>query len=554
MPQPDFLKFARYYSQQSWPIFPCRVKDKVPAVRWADEATTDYAKIERWWTNTPEANIGMVTGAKSGLVVLDVDKGHGGMESLMALQVEHGRLPDTWETITGGGGRHILFKHPGVPIHNSAGKLGPGLDIRGDGGYIVVPPSIHPSGNVYTFDDTCKPGKCELAAMPNWLVNLLKETAAPAASQNGAKVEKKFAPGTRNQSLTSLAGTFRRRGMDEDEIFTALMAVNVKRCDPPLTEKEVRAIAASVKRYIPAPEPVVQPEEPQATPQAPQGRRPLMNAFDGAYAFIDLLGRLDGRVVQTWIPPIDNTVGGNERQTLTVLAARPSMGKSTLAWQIARNCAANGLKVVYFSLEMSTASLWAKASCGAVGISWTDMKAGRCSDTDIRRVSDKAEELAQIYGENLLVDDSTNSTTTILDTLYKHRPDVFIVDHLRLVTDKEESEVQRLGIITQRLKDYAKDLNCAGVCLAQLNRQVEGRAEHRPTLSDLRDSGQIEENADLVLMMYRPDYYQPTSEPTEYSLTELLVAKYRDGAARSQINLAFDKRHQFFAATKELSV
>jgi hypothetical protein len=109
-------------------------------------ATTDVNLIQTWWKLWPEANVAIVTGAFSGLLVLDVDPRHGGEESLEELEAKHGRIPDTMETITGGGGRHILFAHPGGVVGNKVGLV-PGLDVRGDGGYIVAPPSLHMSGN-----------------------------------------------------------------------------------------------------------------------------------------------------------------------------------------------------------------------------------------------------------------------------------------------------------------------------------------------------------------------------------------------------------------------
>jgi hypothetical protein len=99
----------------------------------------------------PDTGIAVRTGAESGLVVLDVDPQHGGDDTLAELLAAHGVLPITVECFTGGGGRHIYFRHPGGEVRNSAGKVGPGLDIRGDGGYVVAPPSPHPSGRRYEW-------------------------------------------------------------------------------------------------------------------------------------------------------------------------------------------------------------------------------------------------------------------------------------------------------------------------------------------------------------------------------------------------------------------
>src|SRR3972149_3715831 len=150
----SLLEVALYYASIGWQVFPLQPRSKEPFSKeilnlhgdgGLKVATSDREVIGDWWARWPSANIGIACGVKSGLIVLDVDSAHGGNESILALIAEHGHFPNTPETMTGGGGRHICFSYPGVEIHNSAGKLGPGLDIRGDGGYIVAPTSIHPN-------------------------------------------------------------------------------------------------------------------------------------------------------------------------------------------------------------------------------------------------------------------------------------------------------------------------------------------------------------------------------------------------------------------------
>jgi hypothetical protein len=545
----DLLQSALWYAGRGWRVFPCKPKDKLPACKWADAATTDPAKIKALWAATPGANIGLVCGRDSGLVALDVDAGHGGVESLMQLLVNYGQLPATVESLTGGGGRHILFTHPGIEIRNSASKIGPGLDIRGDGGYIVVPPSIHPSGRAYAWEETARPDHVELKAMPEWLLRLLAEPVAVA--QAGQQITGMIAPpvgdkigsGQRNQTLASLAGTMRRRGMDADAIYAGLWSENTRHCEPPLSADEVMSIAKSFGRYIPANPPRIQAAAPVAQPRDP------MNAYEVAAVFLDLLDHLDGRSIKVGIPNFDRSTGGLERQTLAVLAARPSMGKSTLAWEWARNVAAGstGLRSYFFSLEMSAAALWAKAACGACGIRWRDVRNLEASPAQIAQITDKTAELMDLYGDRLLVDDKSNTSATILAGIERHRPDLVVVDHLRLVADKTDSEVKRLGDITQVFKDAAKSYNCAFVCLAQLNREVEHQDNKRPQLKDLRDSGQIEENADVVFMMHRDDYYEAGNPGYRPNFkTEILIRKFRDDVLNQQVNLKFDPRHQWF--------
>jgi KaiC/GvpD/RAD55 family RecA-like ATPase len=537
-----YLDAALFYASKGWQVFPCKYKDKLPALKWRDEATTDKAKITAWFTQVTQFNIGIMTGKESGIVVLDVDKGHDGDESLFDLIAQNEAIPDTPESLTGGGGRHIIFAHPGFEIRNSASKLGPGLDIRGDGGYIVAPPSIHPSGKPYMWEVSSKPSIVPLAPMPEWLIRKLQDNSPAKETVAAGTIPGKIQAGSRNQTLASLAGSMRRRGMDSESIFAALQVENNKNCNPPLSEDEVLTIAKSYDRY--------QPTTPPAFESTETEYHEPKNAFEIHVEFMNLLDHLEGRSIHTWIPAIDKCLGGFERQTLTILAARPSMGKSTLAWQIARNIAANHQKAYFYSLEMSSTSLWAKSACGALGIRWRDVRNGEITTSQRDSIIWKSAELLELYGDNLLVDDYVNTSNTIYAGVARYKPDLIIVDHVRLVADRDEREDKRLGSITKILKDIAKEYNCAVLCLAQLNRKTEDREEKRPQLADLRDSGQIEENADVVLMMYREDYYETDKKPTK-SPTEILVRKFRDDVLAQKIDLTFNTENQWFESGKE---
>ena len=145
--------------------------------RGLHDASKDSAIIDRWWTQWPESNVGIVTGETSGFFVLDID-GEEGEQSLESLLADGREFPPTLSAATGGGGRHILFRHPGgVKIKNSTSKLGIGIDIRGDGGYIVAPPSIHASGNFYQWFESTG----DIADAPQWLLDLVIESPKPPA-------------------------------------------------------------------------------------------------------------------------------------------------------------------------------------------------------------------------------------------------------------------------------------------------------------------------------------------------------------------------------------
>jgi len=509
-------------------------------VRWMDEATTDPLMIAGWWDTQPDANIGLKAGKTSGVVVLDVDPAHGGEASLRALAAAHGELPLTPMSNTGGGGRHYLFAHPGVEIRNSAGRLGPGLDIRGDGGYIVVPPSLHPSGKRYAWDAAALPSKTDLALMPEWMIQeLTRPETQPKGQPQGDAV---FVSGGRNTALTSLAGTMRRRGMGETAILNALLAENDTRCFPPLEANEVETIAFSVARYEPtAP---VQVEQPSAMP---------VSAVDG---LLNLIGSLNNPTsfIATGITNLDKQLGGIAKANLTIIAARPSVGKTTFCWQIARNVAASGHRVLFFSLEMAGLALWRKAAFGIAEVSYAEFMNGEVPRGTLERLQqDIIPELIDAYNHDLFIyDQGRTSSEIIRQIVADYKPELVIVDHLAKVIDSHESEVKRLGLITTSMQNLAKSADCGMIVIHHLNRAVEHRDKKEPQLSDLRDSGNVEQDADVVIMPYRPDYYDIHEQKIRYSETHFLVRKNREGEAGQRIGLVYDMKRQWFYRKDEL--
>jgi len=256
------LTAALAYARRGWPVLPlhtpngqsssCR-KPYCPHVgkhprtlQGVKDATTDAVTIQTWWTKWPDANIGVATGSVSGVVVVDVDPRHGGLETLQHLEEQHGALPTGPVVHSGGDGYHYYFLAPDFRVRSKSG-LADGIDVRGDGTYIVAPPSRHASGKIYQFADGLRPDLVSLPRLPDWLRNLI---AAPS-QENGHSKEKHahIREGSRNSHLTSLAGIMRQRGMGEDAMFAALKIENQKRCAPPLPDTEVAGIAASVARY-----------------------------------------------------------------------------------------------------------------------------------------------------------------------------------------------------------------------------------------------------------------------------------------------------------------
>jgi len=217
---------------------------------WKD-ATDDLEAISGWFAENPDANIGVATGEVSGLVVLDIDPKNDGDRALEQLQDEHGMLPQTWTVDSGGGGIHFYFRYPKFDLPTSHGKLGPGVDVQSDGALVVAPHSLHASGKRYSFRKGLDPKSVELAALPEWLIDLLKDDAqhGPTPVQdwrdlvaNGVK------EGERNHTIARLTGHLLRKDVDPLIVLDLLQAWNKSRCRPPLPDSEVHSTINSIAR------------------------------------------------------------------------------------------------------------------------------------------------------------------------------------------------------------------------------------------------------------------------------------------------------------------
>lgn len=211
------------------------------------DATVAEALIREWYEAEPDCGWAIATGRESGLVGLDVDPRAGGDESLRDLEARYGPLPRTPIVLTGGGGNHYYFRHPGGHISNSSGKLGPGLDLKADGGYLVCPPSVHQMKRAYRWDVAARFDEVDLADPPDWLIASQRESSGYTVYTGAAPLPEHILEGEgRDNGLTSLAGSMRNRGASEAAIFAALRVDNDERCIPPLSERDLRRIAHSI--------------------------------------------------------------------------------------------------------------------------------------------------------------------------------------------------------------------------------------------------------------------------------------------------------------------
>lgn len=237
------------YIKRGLAVFPLEEKGKRPKTRNGfKDATTDAAQVKAWWQQWPNANIGIATGKRSGGIFvidldIDEDKGIDGYHTLEDWQRENGKFPETWTAITGRGGYHLYF-HSNSEIKNRAGIID-GVDVRGDGGYVVAPPSVHSNGNRYEWE--YDPEEFDLAEANN-NVKYFLDTGINSSGERFSMPDIVNA-GERNDMIFRFACMMQAKGASDEAVFAATMAENNTKCNPPMNEKEVRVIVNSVLKY-----------------------------------------------------------------------------------------------------------------------------------------------------------------------------------------------------------------------------------------------------------------------------------------------------------------
>lgn len=257
----------------------------------------------------------------------------------------------------------------------------------------------------------------------------------------------------------------------------------------------------------------------------------LTESFDRIEELHRNKGQLRG--VRTGYRDLDNMTAGLQRSDLIVLAARPAMGKTTLVTNLAYNVASIAKQpVLFFSLEMSKEQLVDRMLADASGVDAWNIRTGNLSDDDFGKLSEAMGELAEAP---IYIDDTPGMTVLEMRTKarranHEHPLGLIVIDYLQLMQGAGRSDgnrVQEVSEISRGLKLIARELNVPVIALSQLSRSVESRSPQIPQLSDLRESGSIEQDADIVMFIYREAYYNPETE--RENITDLIIAKHRNG-------------------------
>jgi replicative DNA helicase len=252
--------------------------------------------------------------------------------------------------------------------------------------------------------------------------------------------------------------------------------------------------------------------------------------------------------ISTGFRDLDTKLAGLHPTNLIIIAARPGMGKSALALNIAQNVALNDNTVAVFSLEMSREEIVTRLLCAKGRIDSQKLRTGNLNEGDFTKLSNAA---GALYKQNIFVDDSPGLTVTEIRAKcrrLRRKPglDLVVVDYLQLMNGSgQENRQQEIAMISRSLKSLARELSVPIIALSQLNRGVESREEKRPRLGDLRESGAVEQDADVVMFIYRDEYYYPEKIESK-GIAEVVIAKHRQGGV-GKVDMTFLPEFTLFA-------
>ncbi|MDD3223132.1 MAG: replicative DNA helicase [Clostridium sp.] len=258
----------------------------------------------------------------------------------------------------------------------------------------------------------------------------------------------------------------------------------------------------------------------------------LSSVLERGFTEIEKLFNNKGEVsgIPSGFPELDEKTSGFQKGDMILIAARPSMGKTTFALNLAEYAALRASKsIVVFSLEMSKEQLAYKLLCSEANVDMLKLRTGALEDNDWDNIAKASGPLAE---SKIFIDDTAGISVMEMRSKCRrikieHGIDMIIVDYLQLMSGSGESRQQEVSEISRSIKSLAKEMQCPVIALSQLSRAPEQRTDHRPMLSDLRESGSIEQDADLVMFLYRDEYYNADTE--DKNVAECIIAKQRNG-------------------------
>ncbi len=500
------LRTARYYLRLGFRPIPCQPRGKTPLLDWKEfqERSPTEGEIKKWWTETPDANLALVL--CNGQFVIDLDGEEAG-ELLTRANIEFvGAIP----TVKTGRGKHLYFRSD-TKVRNTARLLGDhnlgSVDVRGTGGYVIAPPSVHASGAKYSW--VGEPLANIPPEPPQRLLELVSRSGAGGGGAEAidsgrgagwvARALSGVTEGMRDNTATQLAGYFLGRGCRPSEVIE-LLKPWAAQCDPPFDMKRIPIIVKSVYRREAAQitqvthiSDVLDDIDPSAA-----------SSHFVATPFEDVNGYL---------------VGGMGQGELIFVGGRPGMGKTALALEFSTHAASEGHNVLVNSNEMKAVALGrriiSQRSEGTVKAS--DLKLGTADRGAVGLVKERLRKLPIWFVEKCSYIDELEK---MVDSFAQRKKlDLLIVDYLQIIRAKGYHDArQQVEFVSSELKRFAMKYDCAVLVLSSLSRAADGV---QPEMKHLRESGNLEHDADAILFVWQPKKDQ--------GRRELIVAKSRDG-------------------------
>ncbi len=444
-------EWALYYAKKGLAVFPLHPRDKNPVpIHGFKDATTDVNKINNWWEQNPNYNIGIATGqASGGLVVIDLDidedKGKNGYEVLKEWQREYGELPETWQSITGRGGYHLIYKSSEKESCSSG--IYEGVDVRGDGGYIVAPPSVHPNGNRYKWKKSLD--EYPLAEVNDLVLSFLhpvKEQQSHAIKP----ISDTIPEGTRVDTLVKLVCSQVAKGLSDEAIRAAVKAENEIKCVPPLTDEELeKTVFPALKRY--------------QRGTSPYAGKP--DSAEKAVLKVDCLADVEATKTEwLWYPYIP--LG-----KVTLLQGDPGMGKTQLSLHI--------VKVVSVGGEFYNEDLFTPPREPA-NVIYQTAEDG-IADTIKPRLAKMNPDFDRIF----YIDDKDMPLSMmderIEQALQQYKPKLLILDPLQafLGAGVDMHRANEVRPILSHIGNLAEKYNCAILIVMHMSKMTQATALHR---------------------------------------------------------------------------
>ena len=525
----QFLDAALAYQRAGLHPIPVEPRGKRPILAlWREyvERQPTEAEITHWWTVTPDANVALLMGR--GVFALDVD-GPEGEAALAAAGIE---LPLDAPEVTTGKGRHV-FLAGHVP--NSVGALAK-VDTRSAGGYVVAPPSVHPNGTIYRWSDDrldlcdgpppAPPALLELLARPTKPGAAAAAPGATSADWVSAALSG-VGEGSRDATCARLAGYFWGLGATEATVEIVCQGFG-ERCDPPFPPDQVSKTVTSICRR-------------EGGPQSEAAGPPvtLDEAINEFLAEIEL-PLSERRLRPTGMPTLDRlTSGGFAPGELVLIGARPGVGKTALACQWGRRTAKAGAGVLFVSREMTRVALVRRLLVQESGVRASALKTGEMSEIERDMLTGAIERLRYLPFK---ISSSIRSVEELGIAVAAYEPrrlGLVVVDYLQLMRGGDfKDKRSTIEYVSAALKDLAIRYEIPVLVLSSLRRLAKRKdgSTEPPDMADLRESGELEHDGDLVFIMTR-EFNADTAD--------LIVAKNRDGRV-GRIKLSFKGELMYF--------